>query len=173
MSENKQWYETSYRRNLVDMHIEDWNEDFMSEFDPVAYCENLKRAKIKSAMIYFQSHVGYCYYPTKTGKMHSALIGKEDAVKRLVDLCHENDIDVIGYYSLIYNTHERLNHPEWRVQSTSGSDNTGLWLGSRYGLCCPNNPEYREFVREQIKEISEYFTVEGMFYDMTFWPKKC
>lgn len=173
MTENKQWFSKSYRRNLVDMHIEDWDSDFMSEFDPEAYCENLKKAKIQSAMIYFQSHVGYCYYPTKSGKMHSALIGREDAVKRLVDLCHEAGIDVIGYYSLIYNTYERMRHPEWRLQSANESDKSGLWLGSRYGHCCPNNPEYRAFVREQIKEISEYFTVEGMFYDMTFWPKKC
>ncbi|MBE6550060.1 MAG: hypothetical protein E7670_06490 [Ruminococcaceae bacterium] len=173
MSENKSWFSNSYRRNLVDMHLEDWDSAFMSEFDPEAYCENLKKAKIKSAMIYFQSHVGYCYYPTKSGKMHSALIGREDAVKRLVDLCHENGIDVIGYYSLIYNTYERLRHPEWRMQSASGSDKSGMWLGSRYGLNCPNNPDYRAFIREQIKEISEYFTVEGMFYDMTFWPKWC
>lgn len=29
------WFEKSTWRNLVDMHIPDWNEDFLSRFDPV------------------------------------------------------------------------------------------------------------------------------------------
>ena len=78
----QQWYEKSFRRNLVDMHIEDWDERFLSRFSPEEYVENLKRAKIQSAMLYFHSHVGYSYYPTKSGKMHRGLIGKEDSMRR-------------------------------------------------------------------------------------------
>ena len=55
----QQWYEKSFRRNLVDMHIEDWDERFLSRFSPEEYVENLKRAKIQSAMLYFHSHMGY------------------------------------------------------------------------------------------------------------------
>ena len=40
------------------------------------------RGKIQSAMLYFQSHVGLCYFPTKTGKLHNAFAGKEDLMKR-------------------------------------------------------------------------------------------
>ena len=100
--ENKKWYSDSFRRNLVDMHIEDWDSRFLSEFDPDDYYKNLKRANIRSAMIYLHSHVGYSYYPTKTGKMHGAFVGREDSIKRLIDLCHEGGIDVIGYYSLVF-----------------------------------------------------------------------
>ena len=169
---DQQWYSNSFRRNLVDMHLEDWDPVFMSKFDPVEYYNNLKRAHIKSAMIYFHSHVGYSYYPTKTGKMHSALIGREDAVKRLVELCRNDGIDVVGYYSLIFNTFEEDRHPEWRLICDADGQSPRQ-LGGRYGMCCPNSPEYRAYVREQIKEISEYFTVDGMFYDMTFWPSVC
>ena len=169
---NQLWFSDSFRRNLVDMHIEDWDPVFLSQFDPYEYFENLKRAHIRSAMIYFHSHVGYCYYPTKVGKMHNALTGRENAVKTLVDLCHGEGMDVIGYYSLIYNTFEEDRHPEWRLISKVDGTSSRQ-RGARYGLCCPNNPGYRRFVREQIKEISEYFTVDGMFYDMTFWPGTC
>ena len=168
----QQWYEKSFRRNLVDMHIEDWDERFLSRFSPEEYVENLKRAKIQSAMLYFHSHVGYSYYPTKSGKMHRGLIGKEDSMRRLVELCHKNGIDVIGYYSLIFNTYEEDRHPEWRIMDGE-DDSSKHQRGGRYGHCCPNNPEYREYVKTQIKEISEYFTVEGMFYDMTFWTAAC
>lgn len=179
------WFENSFRRHLCDMHIDDWDPAFLSEFDPEVYVACLKEAKLQNAMLYFQSHVGLCYYPTASGKMHRALVGREDAMRRLVDLCHENGITVTGYYSLIYNTVEHDRHPEWRMVGPNGrskrdekseiahGDFTDAAKGARYGLCCPNNPGYRDFVATQIREMAEYFTVEGMFYDMLFWPHMC
>jgi hypothetical protein len=172
MENDKKWFSNCYRRNLVDMHIDDWSEEFLSKFSPEDYLENLRRAHIQSPMIYLQSHAGLCYFPTKVGHMHASLRGREDIVRRLVDLCRAEGMKVVGYYSLIYNTREEDEHPDWRL--VSGSDGTSArQRGGRYGLCCPNNPDYREFVFAQIQEIAEYFTVDGMFYDMTFWPGIC
>ena len=103
------WYKNCYRRHLLDMHLDDWDPDFLSKFSPEEYVENLKKAKIQNAMLYYQSHVGLCYWPTKSGEMHKGLIGREDIVKRLTDLCHENNIKVVGYYSLNYNNSTRYN----------------------------------------------------------------
>ncbi|MHC1696179.1 MAG: alpha-L-fucosidase [Eubacteriales bacterium] len=165
------WYTNSYRRNLVDMHIEDWNPEFLSLFSPEDYYENLVVGKIQSPMIYLQSHVGHCYFPTRVGHMHSALTGREDMIKVLVDKCRASGMSVVGYYSLIYNTVEEDRHPEWKMHDGSGKSSRDN--GGRYGLCCPNNIDYRAFVFEQIKEIAEYFTLDGMFYDMLFWPTIC
>jgi hypothetical protein len=115
----KQWYENKYRRHLLDMHIDDWDERFLSEFSPETYVENLKKARIQSAMIYVQSHVGLCNYPTKAGKMHNAFVGKEDTMRRLIALCHENGISVVAYYSLVYNTWARDAYPQWRIMPLS------------------------------------------------------
>ena len=177
------WYKNSYRRHLCDMHIDDWDEEFLSKFSPEEYFENLKKANIQSAMIYFQSHVGLCNYPTKSGKMHSGLSGNEDAIKRLVEMCRTNGIAVTGYYSLIYNNWAHDEHPEWRMVDENGMSKRELGTVEelecagkspwRYGLCCPNNVKYREFVAEQIREMAEYFDFDGMFYDMTFWPQYC
>lgn len=177
------WFENTYRRHLCDMHIDDWNGEFLSKFSPEEYFENLKKAKIQNAMLYFQSHAGLCYYPTKSGKMHNGFKGKEDAMKRLVDMCRSNGIKVTGYYSLIYNNWAHNEHPEWRMVDKNGhsrleaSEAVNESFASqdicRYGLCCPNNLEYREFVKAQIKEMAEYFTVDGMFFDMLFWPHVC
>lgn len=180
------WYEKSFRRHLCDMHIDDWNAEFLSKLDPEQYVNNLKRANVTSAMLYFQSHVGLCYFPTKTGKMHAAFEGREDTMRRVVDLCHQNGISVTGYYSLIYNTVEHDRHPDWRLiypngfsQREGGAHNAKVEFSSenaagRYGMCCPNNIEYRAFVKAQIEEMAEYFPdVEGMFYDMLFWPDLC
>lgn len=168
----KKWYSDCYRRNLVDMHIADWSPEFLSEFSADDYYDDLKRAHIGAAMIYLQSHCGLCYFPTRSGRMHAALRGREDLIKRLVDKCNSGGIHTVGYYSLIYNTAEEERHPEWAMRD--GSDGLSPHMkGSRYGLCCPNNPGYRAFVEEQITEISEYFTLDGMFYDMLFWPVLC
>ena len=177
------WYKNSFRRHLCDMHIDDWDNSFLSEFSPEEYVENLKRAKIQNAMLYFQSHVGLCYYPTKTGKMHSSFSGREDLIKRVADMCHEEGISVTGYYSLIFNNWAHDNHPEWRMLTECGKSLYELGQGQknefsrndmqRYGLCCPNNLEYREFVIAQIREMSEYFTFDAMFYDMLYWPHMC
>ncbi|MDD6884282.1 MAG: alpha-L-fucosidase [Eubacteriales bacterium] len=166
-----QWYQKQFRRNLVDMHIEDWSPEFLSKFSPEQYVENLKIGKIGAPMLYFQSHVGLCYWPTKTGKMHNGFVGREDLMKRVEQLCHKNGMDVIGYYSLIYNNWAHENHPEWRMIDASGKHSREN--GNRYGLCCPNNMEYRAFTRQQIQELSEYFDFEGIFYDMLFWPMIC
>ena len=114
------WYEGNYRRHLCDMHIDDWDSAFLSEFSAEEYFKNLKKAKIKNAMIYFQSHVGLCYFPTKSGKMHNALVGREDMIKKLVDMCRADGIAVTGYYSLIYNNYAHNTHPEWRMLDTNG-----------------------------------------------------
>lgn len=175
------WYKKHLRRHLCDMHIDDWDPEFLSKFSPETYVENLKLAKINNAMIYFQSHVGLCYWPTKVGKMHGGFKGREDLIRRTVELCHENGIAVTAYYSLIYDTYNNDIHPDWSMVNAEGKASRDVSLlecsgsaGSRYGNVCPNNPEYRKYTEAQIKEIYEYFPkFEGMFFDMLFWPIMC
>ena len=179
------WYSDRYRRHLCDMHIEDHDDRFLAEFSPEDYVGNLKRAHIDTAMLYLQSHVGLCYYPTKTGVMHRAFEGREDLMRRVGDLCHENDIRVVGYYSIIYNTREHDRHPEWRMLTDNGRsvrENRALYMEqgnfsqakqSRYGRLCPNRPGHREFVYAQIDEMLDYFDLDGIFFDMPFWPHPC
>ena len=115
----KKWYTNSFRRNLVDMHISDWDESFLSQFDPEQYLKCLKIANIKSAMIYLQSHTGLCNWKSESGKTHRAFL-KDNKIKTLIDLCHKNQIDVIAYYSLIYNNYACDSHPDWRMLDVEG-----------------------------------------------------
>lgn len=177
------WYSNLYRRHLIDMHIEDDRDIYLSEFSVERYVENLKICKANYAMIYLQSHVGLCYFPTKVGIMHKHFAKNPDEIKRLIDLCHENGIKVMGYYSLIFNTREHDRHPEWRMLTDNGKSRRergsmpsdgGLAFASkqmsRYGLLCPNNKEYFEFTKTQIDEILDYCSPDGLFFDMPFWP---
>ncbi len=157
------------------MHISADDDRFLKEFDPKDYFENLKLAHVNAAMLYVQAHTGYCYYPTKSGEMHPAFVGKEDQMRKLFDLCREGGIRTVAYYSLIFNTIEEKKHPEWALVNGTGDDfNTSAYQrGSRYGHLCPNNPDYLDFVRKQISEIADYFTMDGIFYDMPYWSGIC
>ncbi len=169
--ENKKWYENAYRRHLMDMHIEDWSDEFFSKLDVDKYYDNLVKAKIQSPMIYFQSHVGLCYYDTKTAKKHRGL-EKDNKIKRLIKKCVDGGMKVVGYYSLIHNTWAELNHPDWAMRFDNGLSH--IEAGARYGLCCLNNKDYLAFTEAQIKEFSEQFEgISGVFYDMPFWPIVC
>jgi hypothetical protein len=167
------WYEKSYRRNLVDMHIDDWQAEFLSQLDPRTYVELLKRANVQSAMVYANSHVGLCYWPTKIGRMHGG-IGGRDVLGEIIDLCHQDGIDVIPYYSLIFNNWAYDANPSWRTldHDGKGSRDRGGRAG-RYGTCCPNCQGYRDFAESQIAELCSGYDFEGIFFDMTFWPSIC
>lgn len=166
-----QWYQKQFRRGLVDMHIEDWDARFFSKLDPEAFVGALKKGHIGAQMLYTQSHVGLCYWPTKTGIMHRGLQGKENPIKKIEQLCHQNGIDVVAYYSLVFNNREFDRHPQWRMRTIDGLDSRST--GNRYGLLCPNNLEYRAFTAAQIEEFCEYFDFEGIFFDMAFYPMPC
>jgi len=173
---NYNWYKTSYRRNLVDMHIEDWNAEFLSKFDAQAYFDCLKRGQVQSPMIYLQSHVGLCNWPTQTGRTHRAFAA-ENKMKELLELCHAGGMDVVGYYSLIFNNWAYDAHPSWRMVDPTGKFTREKGVASafknRYGTVCPNNPEYRKFVADQLKELLDIYDIDGLFLDMAFWPTIC
>ncbi len=93
-------------------------------------------------------------------------------MKKLVDLCRSNGIDVVLYYSINYNTIETIHHPEWAVDF-EGCGGLSDFSGKRYLVCCPNNPGYREFVLTQAREMLEYTDADGVFFDMPFWNGIC
>ena len=73
----KDWFQGNYRRNLLDMHISDWNDAFLSQYDLESYVDMLALAKAKIAMVCANSHVGLCYWPTETGEMHGGIKGSQ------------------------------------------------------------------------------------------------
>ena len=136
----------------MDMHINDTDEAFLSRFSANEYFENLKKSKIQSPMIYLQSHTGLCNYKTKGARTHKRFLTGENEIKKLITLCKNDGMRVVGYYSLIFNNVAADMHPEWEMRKSDGT--TWRDEGRRYGLCCPNNMEYRAFVKEQIHVLN-------------------
>jgi len=164
----KQGFEKSYRRFNVDSHIPDWNETFYSKFDPEDYVDTISLAAVDTAWVWANSHVGDCFYPTRTGHMHERLDGR-DVFAEIIELYHQRRIQAVVYYSLISNKWAWQNHPDWRAIRASGKS---YGDNSRYSNCCPNSP-YRDFVFRQLEEICGNYDFEGIWFDMTSWPGVC
>lgn len=160
------WFKQSYSRLLIDSHITDISPEFMSRFDPAEYVRLIELSGVDSAMVYACCHNGNCYYPTKVGHMHKNLCGR-DILGEVVSLLNQRNIVPIAYYTLIYHNHSAISNPAWRTVDAAGSEH-----GGRYHFSCPNNPEYVEFVKQQLTEITAY-DIAGLFLDMTYWPKIC
>jgi hypothetical protein len=46
------WYTTAYRRAVIDMHIPDWDDAFLSRFDAGQYVDMLVKARAQSIVAY-------------------------------------------------------------------------------------------------------------------------
>lgn len=162
------WFTKAWRRAVIDAHIPDWDPQFLSRFDSDAYVARLVESRAQSVVCYAMSHVGLFNYPTKIGRQHAGLNGR-DIVAELASRCHAKKIGVQLYTSLIYDRWTYDQHPNWRLRRFDG---TALGEGSRYGTVCPNSP-YREYVRAWVTEMAERYDVEGFRFDMTFWNGVC
>ncbi len=165
---DKRWYQTAYRRAVIDMHIPDWDEKFLSQFDADRYVEMLVKSRAQSIVAYGHSHVGLFNYPTKVGQQHRGLKGR-NILGEIIERCHAHDIAVVVYTSLIFDRWAADNHPEWRMVTSQGKPQSE---GGRHGVLCPNSP-YRDYVRAFAEEICQMFDFEGLRFDMTFWPSLC
>jgi len=163
-----EWPRTAYRRYLVDTHIPDWDPVLLSHFDASKFVDAMVQGDAHALMLYANSHVGLCLYRSKVGHLHANMRGR-DFFGEAVTECRRRDIHPIGYFSLIYDNWNYQNHPDWRMLPEDGYDKN---LGSRSGSVCPNSP-YRDYALACARELATNYDIEGIFYDMTFWPTVC
>ncbi len=163
-------YAKCQRHILVDMHIPDWDERFLSKFDARRMVDLYCKAGADAVMTFCNSHVGLCYWPTKVGKEHERTRGG-DLVGETVRLLHERGIAACAYYSSIFNNWAYARNPSWRLVPLAEGSFFGD--GSRYGIRCPNNPEYRVFQLAQVAELSSSYPFDAFFFDMVFWTDIC
>ena len=167
-AQTEPWYRRAFRRNVIDVHITDLRPEFLSEYDPDQYVQTLKLSQVQSAIVYAHSHVGLCNFPTKVGRTHRGMQGK-DHLARVVEGCQKNGIAVVLYFSAIFDRWAYENHPDWRIVLANGKEAAEH---NRHGLCCPNSP-YRDYAAGIVGEIVSAYKSEGIRIDMTFWPTTC
>lgn len=162
------WPDQVYRRFSIDTHVPDWDPQLLAHFDAAAYVGNIARGGFQTMMQYTNSHVGLCLWRTKVGKMHANMKGR-DFFGEVVEQCRRQGIHPLAYFSVIFDNWNFERHPDWRIMGAEGNN---ARLQGRYGVVCPNSP-YRDYVKACIQEIVSHYDIEGIFFDMTFWPDVC
>jgi Hypothetical glycosyl hydrolase 6 len=165
------WFESAWRRVVIDMHIPDWDPRFFSRLDADRCIEAFAKARVQSAVFYAQSHVGLFNYPTRVGRAHAGLGGR-DLVAEMQERCRAKGIAFVIYVSLVFDRYAYDAHPEWRGMDPLGCDKFEFGAKGRYGLLCPNSP-YREYVRAWVEELCGRYDFDGIRFDMTYWPGVC
>jgi hypothetical protein len=166
--EMPKWPSQTYRRFSVDTHVPDWDPQLLGHFDPSAFIGNIARAGFQSMVQYANSHVGLCLWNTNVGQRHANMHGR-DFFGEVVAECRRRNIHPLAYFSVIFDNWNYEHHPDWRILSAEGNN---ARVDSRYGVVCPNSP-YRDYVVACTKEIVSNYDIDGMFFDMTFWPEVC
>ena len=167
-------YSGTYRRSLLDMHIPDWDSQFLSKYDPVALAQQYKNANVDGVLLYCKSHMGLNYWPAPVGGIHPAAKTR-DLVGELVVELNKLNIRPAAYHSVMYDNWAAENHPDWRIQSASTltGDKNRIALGARYATCCPNNPNYLEYEKLQITSLISRYEFDALWIDMVFWTAIC
>lgn len=168
----EQWYKNSFRRCLVDMHIPDWDERFLSEFDSEKYIRHMVNTGVDAAYLYATSCVGLCNYPSRVGQMHKGLRGR-DIIRELTEGLRREGIHPIVYIN-IWSKWAYDRHPEWRCVSQDGRTTAEYLWGQpgRYGVCCCNTG-YREYLLEIARELASGYVFDGFWVDMISWKTIC
>jgi hypothetical protein len=164
----------------MDMHLDDWNDEFLSKLDPPALVNLMKDAGVQQLVVKSRPHTGLAYFPTKIGRMHKGLHGR-DYVGEMIELCHKNNIAVMAYFSQIFDNWAYENHPDWRSINGEGKtsreyedyNSITMFRKGRYGIVCPNNEDYRAYVKDCLTELTTNYQFESIFLDMPFWPEPC
>lgn len=174
---NNMWHLRSRRRYFLDFHIDDWNETFLSQYDPEKFAEACLQSGATAATFMANTHSGLTNWPSKAGgRMHRAFQGR-DMLKETIDALHARGLDAVVYYVFIYVVDYWENHPEARVVRADGravKQRVGTKDGeARFATCCLNDPGYRAYAMNELAEICEEYDFEGIWPDMTFWPTVC
>jgi Hypothetical glycosyl hydrolase 6/Beta-galactosidase trimerisation domain len=163
-------FQRNTHRLLRDMHIPDWDPRFLADYDPDRLAARCADAGLNAVMIYAKSHVGLCTYPTKVGRMHGNLRGR-DVLGELNDALRARGIATAAYQSITFDNWAAETHPEWaqldRLSGRPMHDHT------RYGVCCPNNADYRAYELAIMEEILSGYEFDGIWLDMIFFLASC
>ena len=155
------------RRLCLDMHLPEWHPEVLSEFDPEQIVAQMQKARVNVVMLWCKDHFGLSFYPTKVGKFHPLLKGR-DLVSELVQECKQADISAVAYYSVGVDGEVCANNPDWITRTSDGEPVMRMGGTLDWGWPCINTP-YREYVLSQLEEIISWYDFVGLELDMLYY----
>ncbi|MCZ7540932.1 MAG: beta-galactosidase trimerization domain-containing protein [Anaerolineae bacterium] len=136
-------------------------------FDPDAFAQTVKDARIESLTVFSKCHHGYSYYPTALGTQHPGL--KFDLLGQQIEALHAIGIQCPIYYSIRWDELAGQQHPEWLVVDKEGRLAARPPLSNRWGWRTLDPATgYGDAILAQVEELCQLYPVDGFFFDICF-----
>ncbi len=162
------------RQIHLDFHTSELIPDVGCRFSKENFQEALKLGHVNSVTLFARCHHGWCYYPTKIGKMHPTL--RFDLTGAMMDACHEIGVKAPIYLTNGWFAQEALEHPDWVARNRDGTPiamNLDIHAkpedirpGCSWLEACPGTG-YADYQHALVEEIClRYPRVDGFFLDI-------
>jgi hypothetical protein len=171
MAESQDWLRTAMRRIAYDFHWGDNREDFLSRLDPKKTAQVLSDAGVQMLQLCAKSHWGLSIYPTKVGKQHPNLRGR-DYFGEVLAALNAKGIKCMAYFSDYWDMHAGRTHPEWRFLTSAQSRGEEPVREGWWWTLCPETG-YNDYLIAQMVEVAERYPLAGIFIDMVGFMGYC
>jgi len=161
-----------FRQIHLDFHTSEQIPGIGSEFDPDEFADTLKAAHVNSVTCFSRCHHGWIYHDTARfpERRHPHLT--RNLLKEQIDACHQRDIRVPIYITVMWDHFTARRHPEWiAIDETGRQIGTPPFEAGFYRRLCLNTP-YVDFLEAQTVEVCETLPVDGIFFDICI-PTAC
>ncbi|MBK9926688.1 MAG: beta-galactosidase trimerization domain-containing protein [Anaerolineales bacterium] len=162
------------RQIHLDFHTSELIPGVGNRFSKANFQEALKIGHVNSITIFARCHHGWCYYPTKIGKMHPSL--DFDLTGAMMEACHEIGVRAPVYLTNGWFAQEVPDHPDWLARHKDGTPATmnldpnalpdDIKPGCSWYEACPQTG-YGDYQYALIEEIcARYPRLDGFFIDI-------
>lgn len=178
---HSQWQRTTEetvptRQVHLDFHTSEAITGVGDKFNKNQFQEALKVGHVNQINIFAKCHHGWCYYPTKIGKMHPAL--KFDLLGAEIEACHEIGVVCPIYLTVGWSHNDALTHPEWCMRKKNGDfvvprdynfdaqPNDILPSTAWIRMCPVAGSPYHAYILRSVEEICQMYKPDGFFFDI-------
>jgi len=169
----------------LDFHTSPYIENIGADFNKAEFTKTLKDAKVDLITVFAKCHHGYCYYPTKVGKMHPHL--KFNLLKEQIEAVHDAGAIAPIYITMGWSEKDANEHPEWHhVDFWTKKKLAWRFNGGKFDepadtplsdcswiTLCPVGG-YKKYLEDITREVCEQFDIsDGIFYDICFMKDAC
>ena len=155
------------RALFFDFHTMPANPDVGKKFDMEAITDWFKECGVDFVAFPARCNLGTAYYPTKLGIPHPAM--QRDLFGDLVQACHAKGIAISGYINVGLSHEEAYRHRDWTVLRSDGRMYSEEFNNSFCRQMCYNTG-YAEHLVGMVKEVVEWYKVDGLFFDCFHTP---
>ena len=102
----EKWYKKSFYRNLVDMHIPDTDESYLSAFDSEEYARTVASSGVDTAILYTSNCLGKTFFDAE--QKHRG-IGARDLVGERIEAFKAEWAEIMSIYQFV-TKEDTVNH---------------------------------------------------------------